>query len=239
MKKFLFLFVILSMSTTWSLAQKAQDEMLDFNKTKIQGFSIALPNVNLDAAENALIQRLVKAGGLQKSKSQSGYTSYLNQNYPFFGEQKFDIFTKVIETGKKSAKTTTLYVIVTQGNNNAITTKNSPEVAERVKNFMNEFSDYVAEFEGNKKIVEANNAITKLTKERDGYIADKEKLQKQISALDQKITDKNAEIQKEQANLNEIKANMSPNKVVPNAIENANPAGNNTPVGNVETPERK
>ena len=120
----------------------------------------------------------------------------------------FDIYTMVTTTGKKKEASTIVYFLVSKGNENFVSSSSDPEIIKKSQKFLEEFAKYVKEYELNQKIVLHNNNLTKLQKEYDAFVADKEKMQSQISDLEKKVASKDKDIENKKNEIEKIQAEL-------------------------------
>jgi len=136
----------------------------------------------------------------------NGFRFYQGQPFAEFGVLNYDIYTKVITTGKKKNLKTVIYLLVSKGNENFESAAKDPELAESVKIFLNNFAaTYLRQFDTEQKIQNQAKLIEKLEKENKSLLKDKEKLKKQVEENEKAISTNQAELQKAKNNLNSLK----------------------------------
>lgn len=197
MKKLVF-FIAASLITSVAIAQTAQDGIIQFDKTSsYSGVTLDVTGYDIKVTQGALQNRFETTSGLKGSNS-GKFRAYLAQAFPDFGSQNYDIYTQVIETGKKKDKKTIINLLVSKGNNNFVTPASDPDIISNMKIFLNNFTTYLKEYDTSVKAAEQQKNIAKMEKEYKSLNSDKEKLQKQMDK-------KNAEIQQKQEELNKAK----------------------------------
>lgn len=196
------------------MAQTAQETTVEFNKKNVQGVCITFSNFSQDVVRDALTNRMEKDGGL-KGSNVKGWRAYLAQKFLELGDKNFDIYTNVVTMGKKKDIQVVVYMLVSTGNENFVTSANEREVIDNAKNFLNNFASYVRVHDINVKIANQNEVIAKLKKEHESLNGDKEKMQNQIKDLEKKIaskqdeiSNKEKEIQKAEEALKEIEKSL-------------------------------
>ena len=213
MKKSLILILGIALSMT-VMAQTAQETTVEFNKKHVQGVCVSFKDYSQDIVKGALTNRLEKDAALKVSNVK-GWRAYLSQQFMELGTKNFDIYTNVVTIGKKKDQQVVVYLLVSTGNENFVTSASEKDVIDNAKNFLNNFVAYVRTHDINVKIDNQNELIAKLKKEYESLTADKEKMQNQIKDLEKKIiskedeiSKKDNEIKKAEAALSEMKTNL-------------------------------
>lgn len=213
MKKSLILILGIALSMT-VMAQTAQETTVEFNKKHVQGVCVSFKDYSQDIVKGALTNRLEKDAAL-KGSNVKGWRAYLSQQFMELGTKNFDIYTNVVTIGKKKDQQVVVYLLVSTGNENFVTSASEKDVIDNAKNFLNNFVAYVRTHDINVKIDNQNELIAKLKKEYESLTADKEKMQNQIKDLEKKIiskedeiSKKDNEIKKAEAALSEMKTNL-------------------------------
>ena len=213
MKKCLILILGIALSMT-VMAQTAQETTVEFNKKHVQGVCVSFKDYSQDIVKGALTNRLEKDAAL-KGSNVKGWRAYLSQQFMELGTKNFDIYTNVVTIGKKKDQQVVVYLLVSTGNENFVTSASEKDVIDNAKNFLNNFVAYVRTHDINVKIDNQNELIAKLKKEYESLTADKEKMQNQIKDLEKKIiskedeiSKKDNEIKKAEAALSEMKTNL-------------------------------
>jgi hypothetical protein len=197
MKKIVF-FIAASLVTSITIAQTAKDGIIPFDKNNsFSGVILEVPGYDIKTIQGALQSRFETTGGLKGANS-GKFRAYFAQAFPDFGSQNYDIYTQVIETGKKKDKKTIINLLVSKGNKNFVTPASDPDVIANMKTFLNNFMSYLKDYDTGLKASEQQKNIATLEKEQKTLNADKEKLQKQLEK-------KNTEIQQKQDELNKAK----------------------------------
>ena len=201
------LFFILMFAGFAAYAQTAQSVSIDFNKTRVPGASIVIAGYDADFVQNALTYRLEKVAGLKGTNSK-GFRMYPAQNFLDFGNKKYDIYT-LVDKGDKKNPVVTLNLMVSTGNENFVSPVDDPDLAEKMKDFLTEFNDYMKEYERVQKIDNLTNLVNKLEKERNSLVVDTDKLKKEISDRETKLRDKEKELSKTESELENAKNELN------------------------------
>ena len=178
-------------------AQTAVETGVEFDKKKVNSVAITYNDFGVDLVKGALQARMEKVAALKGSNAK-GWRAYLAQPFPEIGNMNFDIYTMVTEVGKKKDKATVVYMLVSKGNENFISSSTDPEIIENVKNFLSNFTAYVREYSIQLKIKEQEGVGEKLKKEYDSMTSDRDKMKSQIKDLEKKISAKEDDMQKKQ-----------------------------------------
>lgn len=206
MKKVLLLTIVFFVTFCLS-AQSVQEGKTEFNKTQVDAFIVNVPNFPVNIVEDAIYQKYVILENMRIDK-QSGYRAFLSQQIARISTQNIDLFFKVQEVGKKKERQTQIVCLVSTGNANFISSAIDATVAANVKNELTTLVKYVGEYEASQRVLSNTNALNKLQKEVKSLNLDKDKLQKEMNAIDQKIADKNLEINKIQAEIDKANQDM-------------------------------
>ena len=202
MKKVVF-FILMFFGLA-SYAQTVQSVSIDFDKTKVPGVSLVIAGYDADLLQNALMYRLEKVGGL-KGSNYKGFRMYAAQNFPPFGRLNYDIYT-FVDKGSKKNPTISINLLVSKGNNNFVSQHDEPEITQKMKDFLTEFSDYIKEYQKVQNIDKLSATIAKLEKECQTLTSDRDKLKKDISNLDSKLKAKEKELSTKESELQKAKS---------------------------------
>ncbi|MDR0367855.1 MAG: hypothetical protein LBH82_01780 [Bacteroidales bacterium] len=204
MKKVFFLIATMAI-TSVSIAQTAQERSIPFDKNNsYSGVSLDVSDYDVKTIAGALQSRF-EISGLKGSNS-GKFRAYLAQNFPEFGTQNYDIYTQVVEVGKKKEKKTMVYLLVSKGNNNFVTPSSDPDIVNNMKTYLNGFTAYLKQYDTSLKIAEQQKNLAKMEKEFKSLTANKEKLQKQLDKTDTEIQQKQDLINKAKELLNSLKS---------------------------------
>ncbi len=203
MKKLVF-FITASLITSVAIAQTARDGIIQFDKdNSYPGVTIETPGYDIATVQGALQSRFETTAGLKGSNS-GKFRAYLAQAFPDFGTQNYDIYTQVLETGKKKDKKLMINLLVSKGNNNFVAPASDPDIIASMKTFLNNFTTYLVDYDTKLKASELQKNIAKMEKEYKSLNSDKEKLQKQMDKKNTDIQQKQNEINKAKELLNTL-----------------------------------
>ena len=203
MKKVVFFISTMVMAVS-VFSQSAREGTSQFNKNDVPAIIYETADYDVKTTAAALTARLEKDAKL-KGTNVSGFRCYQAQPFAEFGMLNYDIYTKVITTGKKKNLKTVIYILVSKGNENFESAAKDSELAENVKAFLNNFvATYLRQFDIEQKYQNQTKIIAKLEKEQKSLVSDKNKLQKQLEDKEKAITAKQAEIAKAKALLNTL-----------------------------------
>lgn len=196
MKKFFVLAAILFAAFTMQAQREnVQETTIKMTKkTHVSGYTVNMTNYDADAIENALKQKFEKENKMKGSKGDGGFRAYLNQPFVEFGPAQYDIYWRVEEIGKKNNTSLELQMIVSSGNMNAITSRNNPETAAKVKMFLADFVKYVKEYTLNQQLNTLNSQLEKLNDEKKSILDKQTKAEKEIEKLQKDIDKQNEDI---------------------------------------------
>ncbi|MBR4135319.1 MAG: hypothetical protein IKU03_02780 [Bacteroidales bacterium] len=202
MKK-LLLFIATVCLVSFASAQNVKESTVSFNKTQVNGYLANINGYSMDVVDLAMRTKMEKEFNLKASK-EGNYRAYLNQPCAVFGPDSYDIYYNVSEFGKKKNKTTQVSFIITKGNMNTITSSTDPEIARRVKNFLNDFLATVPTFATSQQIEALEAELAKLQKEKASLESDIAKENKTISKENKKIEKINKNIEKSQKKITKV-----------------------------------
>ena len=197
MKKFFVLAAVLFAAfTVQAQRENVQEATLKMTKkVHVSGYTVNMTNYDAETIENAMKQKFEKENKLKGSKGDGGFRAYLNQPFAEFGPAQYDIYWRVEEVGKKNNTSLELQMIVSSGNMNAITTRNNPETAAKVKLFLTDFVRYVREYTLNQQINTLNQQLEKLNGEKGNLIDKQTKAEKDIEKLQKDMESKRNDIE--------------------------------------------
>lgn len=201
MKKVTLLISMVCFLTATAFCQRAQEETVTVDKTNLPGFTLTFTDIDQKIISDAMQDRLSNKAGLKSSRS-SGYTAYINQPFPEFGNAHYDIYYKVEKAGNRNSKISVLYFVVTKGNLNPITTSADGQVVENIKNFLNNFVDYAKAYDTQNNLSNMNKELEKQQKNHDKLVSKQEKLQKQAEDMQKEIEQSRVDMEKTRSDMN-------------------------------------
>lgn len=194
MKK-IFAFVMFAIiASGFAMAQTVEEQIIDFNKSKTNGFVINIKGVDSKASMNA-IQNYFKEINFGKSKNASGFVVYKGQTCPLIGDNKYDIYLTTIQKGKKKDLSSDIVMIVSYGYDNMISSSSDANTANSIKNFMStKFPQAIEKYQLEEKIAQLKKDLEKANKEKakndkamEKMKAAMEKSEKEHEALNKQI----------------------------------------------------
>ncbi|MDR0605542.1 MAG: hypothetical protein LBG80_14685 [Bacteroidales bacterium] len=204
MRRWFFLNLMMIISVM-GFTQTAMEEMINFDKKNVQGVSIITSDYDVKLTTAAMQSRLEHVSGL-KGTTMKGFRYYQSQPFADFGVLNYDIYTKVTAIGKRKEQKTIVYLLVSTGNENFVTTASHPQLLESMKIFLNNFVEtYLRQYDIDQKSDIQTKIITKLEKETQILTQEREKLKKQLEDREKKIIMKQDELTKAKNTLNSLK----------------------------------
>lgn len=223
MKKLFVLAAVLFAAFTMQ-AQNVQETSVKMSKkVSVQGYSVSITTADVATIESALKEKFEKDYKMKGSKADGGFRAYLAQPFADFGMSNYDIYWKVEEPSKKSnTNYPTIFMIVSSGNMNAITSQNNPETAAKVKIFLTDFVRYIKEYTLNQQLNTLNGQLEKLNSEKSSLLdkqtktekdieklqSEIEKNQKDVETYKKQISDKDASIKELEEQINAVKKQL-------------------------------
>ena len=196
MKKQYMLVIVL---VTGIIAARAQSSSttIQYNEKMQPALVLELSNTT-DEAEGTIIQKLKETGYnvetqghlFWKKNKIDGFYVFNNVVLPSLSNQKLDMYFKVVQKNKEEKNNSTVYLLVSSGNENFVSPDGDTTLWNSSKMFLNGFVDKTTAYSLEHHIKEQENKV----KESQDKLG---KLQKDEKDLADKIT-KNQEDQKNQ-----------------------------------------
>jgi len=194
MKKQYMLIIVL---VTGIIAARAQSSSttIQYNEKMQPALVLELPNTTEDA-EGTIIQKLKETGYnvetqghlFWKKNKIDGFYVFNNVVLPSLSNQKLDMYFKVVQKNQEEKDNSTVYLLVSSGNENFVSPDGDTTLWNSSKIFLNSFVDKTTAYSIEHHIKDQENKV----KESQDKLA---KLQKEEKDLADKIT-KNQEAQK-------------------------------------------
>jgi len=151
-----------------------------------------------DQTEDALAKRL-DAANIGKKNRESGYWKYEGVNWPEIAPEKVDVYFNV-ERHKGSS---VVYMLVSTGYGNFVTTALNPQVIENMKSFLTKFSIDLAAYQhelalaaqqeavadADKKLRRADRETDRANRRRKNADQEKDKKQENVNEEKKKLED--------------------------------------------------
>ena len=205
MKKFFLLSLVAVFFGSVS-AQTARKVSFEINKgNTVQGYTIDFPaEKNAKVVSDAFKEMLEKTYGLRAGRSSTvkGFTNYVNQTLNPITSYPISVYYRVATEGKRNDRVTKLYFVVLDGGENPVPNELLVTFEPRIFEFLNNFTTVLADYESNLKLKETQNLLTKLKK-------DNEKLKRDKATLEKNLKDKDAEILKNEKEMQSAEAEIS------------------------------
>jgi len=183
MKIILFPIFICCMTLS-SMAQEAYESKIKWAKTDVACVAIDM-NFPPSTVEDVLESRFKKEN--LKSKSEDGFELFRAVKFPTFSTDKMiDILYKVEKKDKDKEKSR-IFMMVSYGNNNFISSKEDELLIKNVKDFLNNFSSVVNKYILEQKIEEQKEVVAKSEKKYINLQDDQKSLEKQRDDLIKKL----------------------------------------------------
>ncbi|MDR2979720.1 MAG: hypothetical protein LBV02_04690 [Bacteroidales bacterium] len=204
MKKFTLLFVIGLLMTATAFAQKPARENIPIDKQILPGFSLIVSDLDVGVVESAMADYLAKQG-LVKPGKLSGFAFYGNQNIPKIGTLHYDIYTKVVQEGKKKANKVKVYFVATKGNMNPLTETADREVMDKIMVFLEEFTTHARGYAVGKNVEALEKDLAKQQKQLTSATKKRDKQQSKIDKMTKDLNNRQTQIGTTQSDLNKAK----------------------------------
>lgn len=199
MKKITLLLVIGIIMTVSASAQKPTKESVTVGKQLLPGHALVLKDLDTKATEAALVSYLSKEG-LKAGKAE-GFVFYGSQSTPKLGTLNVDIYTKVVQEGKKKDNKVKVLFVVTKGNMNPVTNADG-DVITRIETLLEEFATYAYAHNVEQKINSLNSDLAKEQKALESAKKKRDKQQSKIDKMTKDITDRQTKITTLQSDIN-------------------------------------
>ena len=196
MKKISTLSVVLAVCAITAAAQSS-NTTIQYNDKMQPALVLELPNTT-DDAEGTILQKLKETGYNHETQGHlfwkknkiDGFYVFNNITLPYLSNQKLDVYFKVVQKNKEEKNNSTLYLLVSSGNENFVSPEGDTTLWNSSKMFLNSFVEKTTAFSLEQDIKAQENTV----KNSQNKLAT---LQKNEKDLADKIT-KNQEDQKNQ-----------------------------------------
>lgn len=195
MKQF-FIGALLLVTAAYSNAQNIYSGNVEFDKTTQQG-TIAEYNYTEDLVSNVLISEIEKSAG--KSKSVKGFQLFKGVHINEISPDAIDLYVKIDRKSKKEKDKSVVYVLVSKGYDNFVTTASDASVFDNTKTFLQNITTKFAASDLSSQITEQEKLVKKEQKKLDGYSDDIKDMEKKIRKLNDDIEDRKKDIEKQKS----------------------------------------
>jgi hypothetical protein len=207
MKKIILLIAVTLIVSASVTAQKPQATNVLIEKQNVPGYTLIVPDMSTAVLAGAVQDRFETVGKLKSSKV-SGFTAYLNQNFPEFGTLNYDMYVKVEVEGKKKNNTAKLTFAATKGNYNPITPTADPEITAQITRFLEEFVGYAQTYNVKVNIEAMKKELAKQEKALKSLNKEKEKQEKALNSTNGDIKKTQEVIDKLQLDINQASTSI-------------------------------
>jgi len=184
---------------TGIIAARAQSSSttIQYNNDMKPALVLELPNTTKDV-EGTILEKLKETGYnpettghlFWKNNKQDGFYIFNNVMLPSLSNQKLDMYFKVVQKNKQEKDNSTLYLLVSNGNENFVSPETDSTLWNSAVAFLNSFVDKTTAYNLEQSITNQENTV----KEAQKKLADLQKDEKELAA---KIA-KNQSSQKDQ-----------------------------------------
>ena len=181
MKKIITLVFCLSVLIT--KAQSPSEQNSPWIESDQNSFVIQLSS-NADNVEGALKARLKKEG--LKVSSKKGFITCLATNWAKIGTSTMDFYFKIKKVDNGNS---VLYVFVSKGYNNFISSQLFPDESNRTKDFLVDMINETKRYELNLAIVGLNKKLKNANDDLDDLMKKQKKMEDEIKELNRKLED--------------------------------------------------
>ncbi len=189
MHKTLTLFVGLSVAV--SGFSQAYETSTTFKKKPVPAIAIEVPYTE-EIAEGTLISRLDKAGAdiekkgalFWKSNKIDGFLTYKETSLPDLNNNKSDLYFKVV---KRRGANSLIYMLVSRGNENFISSTSEPALFDTAKQFMNKMLAQTTSYKWEVDLKNQEDAYNKAQKKLKGLQDDEQDLMKKRKKLEEDL----------------------------------------------------
>ena len=184
---------------TGIIAARAQSSSttIQYNNDMKPALVLELPNTTKDV-EGTILEKLKETGYnpettghlFWKNNKQDGFYIFNNVMLPSLSNQKLDMYFKVVQKNKQEKDNSTLYLLVSNGNENFVSPETDSTLWNSAVTFLSSFVDKTTAYNLEQSITNQENTV----KEAQKKLADLQKDEKELAA---KIA-KNQSSQKDQ-----------------------------------------
>lgn len=191
-----------------------------YNKTSKPALVLLLP-YNEEIAEGAIVQKLKEIGYNPESKGSlfwkkntvDGYYVFKGVALRDLNGQVVDLYFKVDRKSKKEKEQSYLYMMVSKGDEQFISSETEPSIYNSSSEFLNRFAEYGASYKMDVDIQKQDEAVQTAQKKYTNLRDDETGFVKKINDLEQKLKDNRQQqetqikvIEEEKRKLEELRA---------------------------------
>jgi hypothetical protein len=179
------------------------DSKVDFGKTSYQGIMAEFAH-NSKLIET-ILEEDMKNKGMGKSKSSKGFLFYQAINFPKLSTEKLDFYFKVEENSKDKKNQSIIYVLVSKGGDQFISSADNAAIMNNVKDYLREL---VPQFENatlQVKIKEQEELVKKEDKAYTRLVDEEKSLEDRKKKIEKDLIDNKSSQQKQKTELEKQK----------------------------------
>ncbi len=161
-------YMLIIMLVTGIIAARAQSSSttIQFNNKMQPALVLELPNTT-DDAEGTILQKLKETGYNHETQGHlfwkknkiDGFYVFNNITLPYLSNQKLDVYFKVVQKNKEEKNNSTLYLLVSSGNENFVSPEGDTTLWNSSKMFLNSFVEKTTAFSLEQDIKAQENTV--------------------------------------------------------------------------------
>ncbi|MGN6401789.1 MAG: hypothetical protein ACTHMD_15135 [Flavisolibacter sp.] len=177
---------------------------VSYNKTEQTGLMLELP-YNQEVSEGFIVDNLKKTGYEPETKGSLFWkNNKINGFYTFKGvrlegaDQPVDLYFKVDRKSKKEKDQSVIYLLVSKGGENFISSGSDEDIYKAAKRFLNGFLEQSAVYKLDLDIKSQEDVVKDAQKKMDKLKEDEKNMNKKIEQLQSDLKKNNEDQQKQQ-----------------------------------------
>jgi len=161
-------YMLIIMLVTGIIAARAQSSSttIQFNNKMQPALVLELPNTT-DDAEGTILQKLKETGYNHETQGHlfwkknkiDGFYVFNNITLPYLSNQKLDVYFKVVQKNKEEKNNSTLYLLVSSGNENFVSPEGDTTLWNSSKMFLNSSVEKTTAFSLEQDIKAQENTV--------------------------------------------------------------------------------
>lgn len=195
MNKQILLILALVIGVSTARAQSSSTT-ITYKKNMEPALVIQLSNTTANV-EAMIIEKLKQAGYdpsstghlFWKSSKKDGFYSFYNVSFPTLASYKLDMFFKIVQQNNEEKNNSTVYLLVSTGNDNFSSPEQNPEVWNWSQAFMNNFPKWAASYTLEADITQQESALTDSRKKMTTLQDDEQDLNGKIKKYQEGLVD--------------------------------------------------
>ncbi len=182
--------IIAGLSIIAGTAAQTSSTTIQYNKVMRPALSVELPNSS-DDAEATILQKLKSVGYnpettgslFWKNNRKDGFYVFNNVALPSVANQKLDMYFKVVPKNKQEINNSTVYLLLTTGNENFISPENDPLLWADAETFLQGFSASTTAYSLEQNIKRQENIVGDSRKKMNSLQNDGQGIENKIKSL--------------------------------------------------------